>query len=183
MDSGCTDHITPSKSDFAQYKELPQAAKTEIVDGKFLTIEGLGTVIGKSIMADRSVDIQIRNLLYVSQANKWLFALIATGQYGSASLTMKRGTTISQNGIPYIIGMPKSGKLHSFDLLLTKAKGEQQWAQITTLSSDYTLWHRRMGHVHQHIIKHLGKNTEGGPHQPTSPPPEACEGCEKGKSR
>ena len=77
-------------------------------------------------MADRSVDIQIQNLLYVSQANKRLFALIATGQYGSASLTTKRGTTISQNGIPYIIGMPKSGKLHSFDLLLTKAKGEQQ---------------------------------------------------------
>ena len=31
-----------------------------------------------------------------------------------------------------------------------------QWAIIATLS-DYTLWHRRMGHAQQHVIKHLGK--------------------------
>ena len=29
---------------------------------------------------------------------------------------------------------------------------------IATLS-DYTLWHRRMGHTHQRVIKHLGKIT------------------------
>ena len=49
--------------------------------------------------------------------------------------------------------------------------------------SDYTLWHRRMGHAHQHVIKYLGKNTEGGPNQTTEAPHEACEGCEKGKSK
>ena len=49
--------------------------------------------------------------------------------------------------------------------------------------SDYTLWHRRMGHAHQCVIKHLGKNTEGGPHQTTEAPHGACEGCEKGKSK
>ena len=49
--------------------------------------------------------------------------------------------------------------------------------------SDYTLWHRRMGHAHQHIIKHLGKNMEGGPNQTTEVPHGACEGCEKGNPR
>ena len=49
--------------------------------------------------------------------------------------------------------------------------------------SDYTLWHRRMGHAHQRIIKHLDKNTEGGPHQTTNPPTGICEGCEMGKSK
>ena len=38
---------------------------------------------------------------------------------------------------------------------------------IIAMLSDYTLWHRRMGHAHQCVIKHLGKNTEGGPHQIT----------------
>ena len=47
--------------------------------------------------------------------------------------------------------------------------------------SDYTLWHRRMGHAHQHVIKHLGKNMEGGPYQTTKALTRACEGCEKGK--
>ena len=40
-----------------------------------------------------------------------------------------------------------------------------------------------MGHADQHVIKHLGKNMEGGPHQTTEAPHRACEGCEKGKSK
>ena len=49
LDSGCTDHITPRKSDFVQYRELGQLHKAEIADGKYLKIEGYGTVIGHSI--------------------------------------------------------------------------------------------------------------------------------------
>ena len=45
LDSGCTDHITPRKSDFIQYRELGQLHKAEITDGKYLTIEGFGTII------------------------------------------------------------------------------------------------------------------------------------------
>ena len=40
-----------------------------------------------------------------------------------------------------------------------------------------------MGHAHQHVIKHIGKDMEGGPHQTTNMPQGACEGCEKGKSK
>ena len=36
LDSGCTDHITPRKSDFIQYRELGQFHKAEIADGKCL---------------------------------------------------------------------------------------------------------------------------------------------------
>ena len=42
--------ITPRKSDFVQYRELGQLHKAEITDGKYLTIEGFGMVIGHSIM-------------------------------------------------------------------------------------------------------------------------------------
>ena len=49
--------------------------------------------------------------------------------------------------------------------------------------SDYTLWHQRMGHAHQYMIKHLRNNMEGGPHQISIAPTGACEGCEKGKSK
>ena len=67
LDSGCTDHITPSKSDFVKYRELEQASKAEIA------IEGYGTVIGYSIMLNRSVTLQIQNVLYIPEANKRLF--------------------------------------------------------------------------------------------------------------
>ena len=94
----------------------------------------------------------------------------------------KEGAIVSQKGTPIIIGTPKSGKLHSFDMVLVKNWEKVPRAIIVTLS-DYTLWHRRMGHAHQCIIKHLGKNTEGGPHQTTEAPLGACEGCEKESPR
>ena len=153
LDSGCTDHITPRKSDFIQYRELGQQHKAEIADRKYLTIEGLGMVVGYRILPHKKESLQIRNVLYVPQANKQLFSLIATGQHGSISQTTKEGTTISQNGTPFIIGTPKSGKLHSFDMVLTKKLSEVPRAIIATLS-DYTLWHQRMGHAHQRVIKH-----------------------------
>ena len=65
LDSGCTDHITPSKSDFVQYRELGQASKAEIADGKYLRIEGYGMVIGYSIILNKMVSLQIQNVLYV----------------------------------------------------------------------------------------------------------------------
>ena len=73
LDSGCTDHITPSESDFVQYWELGQASKAEITNGKYLKIEGYGTVIGYSTMLNKTVSLQIQNMLYVPEANKWLF--------------------------------------------------------------------------------------------------------------
>ena len=133
-------------------------------------------------MPNKTVSLQIQNVLCVPEANKWLFLLIAAGQQGSMSQTTSEGTTISLNGKPYIVSLPKSGRLHSFNMELVKNKIKIPWAIIATMS-DYTLWHRRMGHAHQHMIKHLRNNTEGGPHQTTNAPQGACKGCEKGKSK
>ena len=122
LDSGCTDHITPRKSDFVQYRELGQLHKAEITDGKYLKIEGFGTIIRHSKMPNGTELLQIRNMLYVPEANKWLFSLIAAGQCRSMSQTTKEGTIVSQNGTPFIISTPKLEKLHSFDMILTKNK-------------------------------------------------------------
>ena len=59
LDSGCTDHITPRKSDFIQYRELGQLHKAEIADGKYLTIEGFGTVLRHSKMPHKNESLQI----------------------------------------------------------------------------------------------------------------------------
>ena len=59
LDSGCTDHITPRKSNFVQYRELGQSHKAEIADGKYLTIEGFGMVIGHSKMPHKQESMQI----------------------------------------------------------------------------------------------------------------------------
>ena len=60
LDSGCTDHMTPRKSDFVQYRELGQAHSAEIADRKYIPrIEGYGTIIGHSIMLNEMASLQI----------------------------------------------------------------------------------------------------------------------------
>ena len=133
-------------------------------------------------MPNRMASLQIWKVLYIPEVNKHLYLLIATGQHNCMSTTMKEGTSIYQNGNPFIIRTPKLGRLHTFDMVLVKNQKKVPWVIIAMLS-DYTLWHRRMGHTCQHIIKHLKKNTEGGPNQTTKALTGACEGCKKGKSK
>ena len=127
--------------------------------------------------------LQIWNVLYVPEANKQLFLLIAMGQHGGMSQTMKEGKTAYQNGTPFILAhQNRENYILSIWYILAKTWEEVPRAIIAILS-DYTLWHRRMGHPHQCVIKHLRKNMEGGPHQTTEAPHRACEGCKKGKSK
>ena len=54
---------------------------------------------------------------------------------------------------------------------------------IIAMLSDCTLWHQRMGHIHQCVIKHPRNNMEGGPNQTSIAPTGACEGWKKGNSK
>ena len=97
--------------------------------------------------------------------------------------TMRWGTIVSQNGIPFIIRKPQVNRLHYFNMELAQSVLEVPNAVITTISCDYILWHRRMGHAHQHMIKNLTENTKGGPDKITVAPSTICEGHKKGKSK
>ena len=68
LDSGCTDYITPEKSDIVQHRELGQAHQAEITDGKYFKIKSYGTIIGHSIMLHGMASLQIQQVLYVPQA-------------------------------------------------------------------------------------------------------------------
>ena len=59
LDSGSTEHITPDKSDFVEYREFTQAEHAKITDEKFLTIEGYGMIIRHSVMPESTALIQI----------------------------------------------------------------------------------------------------------------------------
>ena len=103
LDSGSTEHITPVKSDFMQYKEFAQPQYAEIANGKLLKLEGFGMVVGHSIMPGHMPKIEICNMLYIPSASKWLYLLIAARQCNCKSKTMRSGTTVTQNGTPFII--------------------------------------------------------------------------------
>ena len=52
---------------------------------------------------------------------------------------MRMGTIVTQNGTLFIIGTPKSGGLHTFNLILIKNWIENIQANIADMPSDYTL--------------------------------------------
>ena len=75
LDSGSTEHITPEKSDFIQYREFGKPESTEVADGKFLTIEGYGTIIRHSIVMVQLHEVEIRELRhkYLVEVTKYEF--------------------------------------------------------------------------------------------------------------
>ena len=127
--------------------------------------------------------MEIRKVLHIPDASKQLFSLIMAGWMNNKSETTRWGIIVSQNGTPFIIRELHGNKLHYFNFELAGSIYEIPNAVITTISCDYTLWHRRMGHTHQCVICNLRNNMEGAPETITSATTCVCEGCERGKSK
>ena len=90
LDSGCTKHVTPVRSNLHNYKEFDPPGKAEVADGKFITIKGQGNIIGHSLHLDKTkFSMEIRRVLYVPEVSKWLFSLIAAGQMDNKSETTR----------------------------------------------------------------------------------------------
>ena len=83
--------------------------------------------------------MEIRRVLYIPDVSKWLCLLIAARHLDNKSKTMRWGTIVSQNGIPFIIREPHKNKLQYFDFELARSLDEIPNAVITTISCDYTL--------------------------------------------
>ena len=66
LDSGCTEHVTPVKSNLQNYREFNLPGVAEFANGKIITIEGQGSVIGHSLLPDNTkFSMDIRKVLYL----------------------------------------------------------------------------------------------------------------------
>ena len=83
---------------------------------------------------DTTVGLWIQHVLYVPVVRKWLYSLISTGQHNCKSETTMEGTTVPQNGTPFIIGKLSLNKLHHFNPAPTKNQSEVPWETIATLT-------------------------------------------------
>ena len=120
LDSGCTEHVTPVKSDFVEYTIFNPTGKANIAKRKYLIVEGWGMVIRHSILPDsQTVSLAVPCVLYIPKVNKWLYLLIATRQYNCKSKMTNEETVVLLNKVPIIIGQPKLNKLHYFNMVLT----------------------------------------------------------------
>ena len=79
LDSGCTEHVTPVKSDLHSYREFNLKGKAEITDRKYINIKGMGMVIRYLLLPDDK-----KQSMLMSKTTRW-------------------GTIVSHNDIPFII--------------------------------------------------------------------------------
>ena len=83
LDRGCTDHITPRKSDFVQYRELEQAHSAEIADRKYFKIEGYEghrIMLNGTLQAVETVETEYHEMLFwleTERSDKELYRIIA----------------------------------------------------------------------------------------------------------
>ena len=68
------EHVTPDKSDLHLFKKFNPPGEAEISDGKFITIEGMGMVMGHSLLVDGKKPQHVNlKVLHVPEASKWFF--------------------------------------------------------------------------------------------------------------
>ena len=68
LDSGCSHHITPNRSDFSDYTQLPHPEKITIGDGRSIPYFGTGTVKSTTIVEGKRVAVTLERVLYAPKA-------------------------------------------------------------------------------------------------------------------
>ena len=202
MDSGCTSHVTPERTDFIEYHQftVPGTARTA---GKknLIKIVGHGKVIIRQEHSRRSLILS--EVLHIPEASDRFFAPRTALEKG-CKIVME-GSQIEcleygQVGGPplFIAQYNQEERLYWLEanIMIPGRTGQDIWHEFIlkakpghklanqVSNSDYDLWHKRFGHPGKKAIEELPGNVKGVPKEIKAPavaPP--CDGCEFGKSK
>ena len=179
LDSGCSDHMTPFRSDFIQYESIPNPRNVTLGDSKS-TIQylGIGKVKGLVEINGNRREIVIDNVLHVPKLRDRFISTRRLDQKGFATLFENSTGTILKNGKAFAVGL---------------LRGQQYWLDIFTAPTlnantkplPIDIWHQRLGHLNWRALAKarsdaapmLGISFSNAPHDE-----HPCDGCMKGKS-
>ena len=173
MDSGATHHMTPFKSDFADY--TPCNGSVRLGDKSTVDQVGVGSVVFKT---SQGAEITLTNVLHIPQIKTRFLSTRALVQRGATVLFNKSSFEIAVN--QRSIG---SGYLENNLYWL-----DTSTASLNALTRSVTLplhvWHLRMGHMSHMALKSHGPSATIGMDIDASAVdiPNTCHGCELGKS-
>jgi len=191
MDTGCSQHITPHKEDYMYYWKFPKPGRAKLAsDVKELEIIVFGIVpIGHTMTNGNHLNVTVHDVLYIPKAIGRFFSPNVAMEKGcSAILTYETMSMLTANKTTYLTGtrITNNQLYHIAARILEKEPPKVQISTVVTINpfTDYTLWHRRLGHTYQHMIRNLLKAVIGTPTLiPYDESNRICDGCEKGKSK
>ncbi len=185
FDSGASHHFTPHLDDFTSYENYDKPIIVNTADNQSELL-GQGTVILDHILGNGSISrIKLSPVLYMPSAN---LRLISNGTLCKQGFIAKQDTDKisfyregSEN--PILEGYPRLG----IETLMWAEgriiKTDNTALMMSSINVDgYEIWHQRMSHPSQQILKIGSKYLQGFPSLNIPKNLGPCDGCLKGKA-
>ena len=183
LDSGCSRHMTPKKTDFKRYLEFRVPVNVKLADKTTIPGYGIGDIHIKLFDGNEFVPVTIKNVLYVPKLQEKLLSITDMTERGCSVTFEGKLCTLTMKGKTFLFGQ-RYGKLWR----LNNCEGEECFftaaSDFCTNNVSLELWHQRYGHLSYGNldILHRKDMVEGlRGIDPKNPPCEKCEGCIMGK--
>ena len=180
LDSGCTRHMTPLKSEFTSYVEFVKPIPVTLADKSQIYGYGIGNVMIKLFDGSTFVPVEIKNVMYVPKLHRKLLSISDITDRGSTVTFAGRSSTVTFKGKTFLFGQ-RHGKLW-----LLYCEDEECFAnfvgEVQTNTSPKELWHQRYAHLSSTYLNMLqSRSMVDGLSFTHDNESSICEGCIYGK--
>ena len=176
LDSGCSQHMSPSKVDFITFQKFNSPIRVNLADESHVFAEGSGNVNIQLFDGSNIITVLFEHVLYVPKLQKKLLSISSMTDQGASVKFEGNSCTLFINDKSFSFGH-KHGKLWRLNCV------EAQCNYGCSSEKSLKLWHLRLGHLNFNDVKMLGKGgMVNGLLLDTSEVVEGvCEGCIVGK--
>ena len=179
VDSGCSDHLSPFKSDFVSRGDQMRHCMT--ANGNLMHIYGPGTIIMKHFNGEETITLTLTGVWYAPHMGNRLISVTALTRQGfHCEITDK--TCFWDNTGRLVITASMRNRLDKLHLF--KADAIRPSSQCDTLQKEdsYIIWHMRFGHCSHNALKHAATHLDGIPSLIVPSDWSPCKGCLLGKA-
>ena len=180
LDSGCSRHMTPVKSEFTRYLKLNVPVPVNLADESKIFGYGIGDVNIKLFDGSTFVPVVIKNVLYVPQLHRKLLSISDITDRGSSVTFKGQSSTITMKGKTFLFGQ-RHGKL--WHLYCDKEDCFSNFVGDVGMNDiSKKIWHQRYAHLSGTYLDMLqSKDMVNGLSYNPKIDSSICEGCIYGK--
>lgn len=145
LDSGATDHMTSQRSKVTDF--MPCESAVETANRESIKVEGKGRVEIQLSEQCGGTNITLEDVLYVPALNGNLLSVGRIEERG-LQVTFAAGKAfVSKDNGEVVLTATKQGRLYTVK--------EAEVSSRLAKAKDTSLWHRRLGHLHQDAVRSL----------------------------
>jgi transposase InsO family protein len=149
IDSGATNHMTPEREKFTEYRAYGKPTTISVGDAHKLEVHGVGTtyIVLQDVASKRVYDVKLEHVLHVPNLAANLISVPSVTKTGKQVVFTKNKCVIKDGG-KFEISIPKVNSLY-----VAQESVECTFAAVNS-PNDYNLLHKRLGHLgHTSILK------------------------------